>query len=215
MYRQLLQNICREASFPLDGFGPDHFVLSQAMIGELREMSYFERWKKSIQAGWYHVKMQDSSLFLFTEGDSPSYSYLHCPLELITFPEFIADMREIDTPGVRRALRSEYQKVIDTASPRECVTPIRFDYDPNGYSEGVHPVSHIHIGLDNDVRLSSNKMTSVSFVLFVMRHMYPSSWRKLLQRPDRAHLVSSIRAVTAAIPDNFWKDLDRVELHLR
>ena len=214
MYRQKLQAIARESGFPVSEYGDDHFVLTPGIVGELRELPYLERWRLAAERRWYHVRMQDHSLFQFTDGLLPSHQFLHCPLDIMSFPEYLEGLGEEDTPQARRLFLTDYQEVFNTASERRHLTPIRFDYDPNGYAAGVHPVAHIHVGLDNQVRICANKMSSVSFFLFVMRQMYPDSWKRLLHRPGRDTFVRSIRDTTTRLPAEYWADLDRVELYL-
>ncbi|WP_425612815.1 DUF2290 domain-containing protein [Xanthomonas oryzae] len=158
--------------------------------------------------------MSDHSIFLFQEGLKPSYSFLHCPLDLMPLSEYLAMTGIEDTPKERRRAAAGYESLFETASERQYVTPIRFDFDPDGYRPGVHPVAHVHIGLENSVRISSNKMSPVSFVLFVMRHMYPDSWERLLERRCCSQYVSMIRDQTTRIETGHWTDIDRHELYL-
>jgi hypothetical protein len=215
MYRQQLQVIARESHFPIVSYGADHFVLTPQIIAELREKTYLEQWQTAVENGWFHLKMQDHSLFLFTEGAMASYSFLHCPLEIVPFVEFLDQIGERNTPASRRKHFDDYNKVVETASERRNVTPIRFDYDPVGYRPGVHPVAHIHIGISNEIRLCSNRMNAVSFVLFVMRHMYPRSWEKLLSRENVSQFVRAIRSPSTKLLPQFWGQLDAVELHFK
>lgn len=215
MYKRSLQVLARESSFPVEEYSPSHFVVTPEIAAELRVKNYFDQWQSAIANRWFHVRLADQSLFLFTEGATPSYSFLHCPLDIMTFSEFLSYLGVENSPENRRSYSSEYEALIDTADRRESVTPIRFDYHPAGYRSGVHPVGHIHIGLSNEVRLSSNKMNAVAFVLFVMRHMYPFAWERLLRRFGAARLSDLIRHSNSSIPLEFWSVLDRVELHYR
>lgn len=215
MYRQQLQAIARESHFPIESYGEDHFVLTPAIVAELRVKSYMEQWQAAIENKWFHIRMQDHSLFQFAEGATPTFSFLHCPLEVMSFVEFLSQIGEENTPESRRKYRDEYSKVVETASERQYITPIRFDYDPVGYRPGVHPVAHIHVGLSNDIRLCSNRMNAVSFVLFVMRQMYPRSWERLLGRHNLNRFVRSIRSPSTNLPPKFWGALDGIELHFK
>lgn len=214
MYRTQIQAVAREAGFPVESYGSDHFVLTPEKIGELRVRTYFDQWKLASESGWYHIRMSDHSLFLFKEGLSPSYSFLHSPVEAPSFVEFLEMMGEEDTPSNRRQFREEFQLAIETSGPRKAVTPIRFDYDREGYRSGVHPVAHIHIGLDNNVRIATNRMNPRSFVLFVMRQMYPAAWDRLLARNPGHAFFRCIREESTRIPPDYWREADRVELHL-
>lgn len=214
MYKHRIQALAREAGFPVMDYGDPHFNLSREAVGELRIRPYLQRWQLCIEKRWFHVRMADHSIFLFQEGLKPSYSFLHCPLDLMPISEYLAATGIEDTPKERRRAAAGYASLVDTASERQHVTPIRFDFDPDGYRPGVHPVAHVHIGLENSVRISSNKMSPVSFVLFVMRHMYPASWKRLLERRCCSQYVSMIRDQVTKIEAEHWTDLDRHELYL-
>lgn len=214
MYKQRIQALAREAGFPVMDYGDPHFILSQEAVGELRIRPYLERWQLCVERRWFHVRMADHSIFLFQEGLRPSYSFLHCPLDLMSMSEYLAANGNEDTPSERRRVAGDYASLVDTASERRHVTPIRFDFDPAGYRPGVHPVAHVHIGLENSVRISSNRMSPVSFVLFVMRHMYPEAWSRLLGRRSCSQYVSSIRDQATKIEAEHWTDLDKHELYL-
>lgn len=215
IYKQMLQSLFREASIPVAGYGADHFVLSRDVVSELRSIGYVERWRMATDKGWFHVRLADHSLFLFAEGASYSYSYMPCPLDVPTFADYLGGLGISDSPPNRKAYYPEYTQVLETASLRPNLTPIRFDYDPRGYKPGFHPAAHVHIGLDNEVRISAPKMGVMSFVLFIMRHVYPDSWSNLLTRPSRENFSRSIRDAGAAIPAEFWSNLDEIELRLR
>lgn len=215
MYKQKLRALARESSFPIVAYGPGHFVLTPSIVAELRVKSYLEQWQAALMNEWFHVRLADQSLFLFAEGLAPSYSYLQCPLDLMPFAEFLSQSGLENTPENRRTYFSQYETLMETAGLRDNVTPIRFDFHPAGYRSGVHPVGHVHIGLDNEVRLSTNKMDAVAFVLFVMRQMYPYVWEKLLARSSPARVSSLVRHSDCAIPLQFQGVLDRVELYYR
>lgn len=197
-------------------YGIPHFSLTPAIIQRLRELPYLERWKESIANQWYHVLLEDHSFLTFSStANSASYAYLQCPLDAPTFREFTLDLGQPYNAATRNALADDYQMVLDTASRRANVTPIRYDYDENGYRRGVHPVSHIHFGLDNNVRLGfSKRLTPASFALFVMRQMYPECWERILNHQEAARLPKAVRLDCIALNEPNWHEQDQVELHL-
>lgn len=215
MYRTRLQELCREAHFPVSDFGTGRFVVDPRIVGDLRVLPYVERWKKALSSDWYHIRMADHSVFIFSEGSRPSYSYLQSPVQVVTFSSYLESIGERDTPRVRAQHREDYMRVFDTAPLREHVTPIRFDYDAASYREGVHPAAHIHIGLENEIRIATNKMSAASFVMFVMRQIYPQCWERLLAREKRDRLVRPIRCRESSLPVSVWTEVDRIALYLR
>ncbi|WP_374151337.1 DUF2290 domain-containing protein [Xanthomonas sp. WHRI 7065] len=212
MYKQLIRNIARESNFPVLAYGDDSFILKDQLIQNLRTLSYIEQWKTLIDNKFFHIRMSDHSLFLFGEGERPSFSYIQCPLEIITFCEYLTSIGLENTPPNRKEHETDYWYVLETASERKHVTPIRFDYDERGYKTGVHPAAHLHIGLQNQIRLHSNKMTPLSFVLFVMRQMYPECWTNLIYRSDEKVLSNIIRSEKTKVNQKFLQNLDAIEL---
>jgi hypothetical protein len=216
MFRTQFQVLARAANLPVDNYGQDHFTVTPAIVRELRELTYFDQWKTARKNAWFHLELEDHSLILFSETtNSASFSYLQCPLAVPSFKEFLVALEIPNTPRKRREYRDEYEMVLDTADLRPHITPIRFDYDENGYLCGAHPVSHIHIGLDNNIRLGTNrKLTPISFLLFVMRQMYPDCWKKLLEHQESGRLPRAVRNDCPIIDENYWQHEDAMELHL-
>jgi hypothetical protein len=216
MYRHRLRNIFRSASFPVFEYGPDHFYVTSSIIGELRELEYFDQWRKAIQSGWFHVRLEDHSIFIFNESAaSPSLSFLPSPIVCESFREFLAS-KDVDYTARNRSMYlEEYQLVIETAQLREHVQPIRFDFDPAAYREAIHPLAHLHVGIKNNIRIAfGRQMSAESFVLFVMRQAYPECWERLLAQAPAASLMKTIRLALPAVPPDRWTEVDRLELHL-
>lgn len=216
MFRQGIQAFARAARWPVVDYGLPHFSLTPAIVQQLRELPYLERWRQSLAQKWYHARLEDHSLVTFSVGAmSASYAYLQCPLEVPTYREFVESLGLTFDARARNDLAGEYEEVMDTASVRSNITSIRYDYDENGYRCGVHPVSHIHIGLDNQVRLGvSKRLTPPSFALFVMRQMYPECWSRLLEHQEAARLPRAVRLDCQNVQDLYWQMQDQVEMHL-
>jgi hypothetical protein len=216
MYRRRLQQIFRLARFPVVDYGNEHFVPSGAIVGHLRTLPYSEQWRVSLSERWYHARMDDHSLMVFDDSAGcPSYSFLHCPLTVETIRDFLSRKGlDYSARNIREA-QEEYEQVFDTATFRPHVTPIRYDFDTRGYRCGTHPLAHLHIGLDNNVRLALRReMSPVSFSLFVMRQMYPHSWHNLLEHSTNCRLPHVCRAALPLIHDEYWTDFDAIEVHL-
>lgn len=109
----------------------------------------------------------------------------------------------------------EYRLVIDTATLRSTVTPIRYDLDRNAYRTCVHPAAHIHIGLSNEVRLATRREFSpVAFVLFVIRQAYPAHWERLLEFSADLKLERKLRNDLLEVQDAHWHKHDEFQTYL-
>lgn len=215
MYQQIVRQIARAAHFPISRYGHDHFVLTADIVSELRAMSYINQWSASRQNEWFHIEMEDLSIFSFTEGATSSYSYLQCPLDVPSYRSYLNQQGLEYSTQNRREQLENYQMLLETAGVKPHLTPIRYDLDPHGYRTGVHPLAHIHIGMDNSVRIGlRKKMTPLAFVLFVMRQAYPESWARLLQHREVENVEKKIRTECDDVDDDRWREHDRLELHL-
>jgi hypothetical protein len=217
MYRQRLQQIARAAHFPILRYSHDAFRVTPQIVAELRQLGYVEQWQKALKENWFHIELEDHSLFLFNEpeGGLASYSFIHCPLAVPTYRQFLAQLDLEYTTQARRENVESYEEVMGTASLKPHITPIRFDHDPTGYRPGIHPLSHVHIGLANNVRIAVRRtMTALSFVLFVMRHMYPQSWERLLRYSESLRLQRHLRLDCIEVGPEWWSSLDQLELYL-
>jgi Uncharacterized conserved protein (DUF2290) len=214
VYEVRLRRFVRASGFPVFEYGSPHFILTPLVIGTLRELPYVEQWRRALSEGWFHIRMEDQSLITFSEvANKPSHSFIHAPIDVPSFREYLASQGLEYTTKNIRANQDEYDLVMQTSDLRAHVTPIRFDYDPIAYRQGVHPIAHLHIGLDNDVRIAVSRCLSPeSFLLFVMRQLYPQCWERLLSRRRDLGLDAVVRAPRAVLAE-YWTEIDRIELH--
>ncbi len=88
---------------------------------------------------------------------------------------------------------------------RKNFTPIRYDLDNNSYKTGVHPAAHIHIGLDNHIRIGlERELTPLAFLLFVIRQMYPRNWENLLESSISKTLPKKLHVELPKIGNQFF-----------
>jgi hypothetical protein len=172
-----------------------------------------DQWKESLEQNWYHLRLEDHSIFVFdTVRATTSYSFLDRPIDVPTFREYLtARGLAFDTKN-RERFSDEYQEVMATAALRRHITPIRYDQDTNAYRIGVHPAAHIHIGVDNPIRIPVRRyLDPRAFVLFVIRQMYPECWERLQAGLNPMELERSIRHSLQQIEEKYFQDLDQCQ----
>lgn len=216
MYKPLLQQYFRDASFPVDEWGESNFRLTAENVSELRSLDYVDRWRVSIDNGWFHVKTKDNSLLIFSEiNGCPNYSFLHCPLDVPSYEEFLLGMDIEVSRENKLKYREDYEMELQTASLKKHLFPLRYDYAPGAYQAGLHPLGHIHIGISNPIRVAVRRtLTPLAFSLFVMRQMYPACWEKLLVKHAEHKLPRRVRDSLSQVTDDYWKDEDLCEMYL-
>jgi hypothetical protein len=168
----------------------------------------------------FDFRLVDHALFQFKSfsEDDVSYCYYEAPFEVVTYRDYVAELFGHDLVAVANvgdSFYEDYELVVETAPLRKAVSPIRYDYQPAQYEPGVHPAAHIHLGTSNEIRLSTGRrMRPTSFVLFVLRQMYPEYWRRFLGRDDVQTVCRSVREDLEQVDEAYMQDRDRLQLIL-
>lgn len=215
MYQETFRAYVRLARLRCD-FGDPHFRVTPDVIRELRPREYIDQWRLARENRWYHVRFPDQSLMLFGLYPSPSFSFLDRPIDAKSIEDFLESRGLSVSSRSVRACEEEYSDYLSTVPLRRHWTPIRYDYDTKSYRSGVHPAAHLHIGLENDIRIGLRReLSPLAFFLFVVRQMYPASWERLLLQSDSARLPKRVRAELEEIGSPFFceKDLSEMYLH--
>ncbi|HDR8143061.1 hypothetical protein CON74_25620 [Bacillus thuringiensis] len=135
----------------------------------------------------YNFLLNDGSIFQFGYETDPSenivdlrYAFYEAPAIIIPYEEFLHE-QGLDIQECGDAFFEEYTQYVSESDFKKHITNIRYDFSINQYSALIHPVSHIHIGQDNQIRLPvSFIMTPANFVAFIIRHIYWEKWIQAL-----------------------------------
>ncbi len=187
-----------------------------------RNLSYLDTWKTCIVGQLYDFQLIDNSLLQFRfDNTNPldiSFAYYECPFNCLTIDEFLVDQFGADAAIDldEGDFVEEYEQYLDTCKLKETVTPIRYDYDPNSYFEGLHPAAHFHFGHGSEIRLGATKVydNPLSFVLMIIRQHYPNKWKDLLANPKMDTWCRNVRSVPSDVPAVYIKPKDKYELYL-
>lgn len=202
-----------ERLFQLAKFSPEryYFPRYQALAATLRNLNYVEQWKSCYRTRIYDIKLFDSSLLQF-QYDTLSYSFLEAPFDIPSFEAFAEDYG-VDSHDDSVELRGEYDLYMSSLEPRPA-TPIRFDYSPSTYKEGLHPTAHIHAGFGSNIRFATERvLTPVSFALLIIRQCYPDHWHKLQGSTIVTSRLGEIRTNLPMVGSAHRRARDREELY--
>lgn len=184
-----------------------------------RSMDYLSMWEKCYKDRIYHFLLLDYSMLTFrlTEGEnsSLSYSFLDCPTQIIPYEDFIASL-ELSIDEVGDALREEYEFELSSARPKGSFVPVRYDYDTVAYRSGIHPASHVHFGHEGNIRIGTDRVLQpISFVLFVLRQHYPSTWVEFIATTEAPLICTRIRDNLQQVDSSYFQERDNWEMILR
>ncbi|EPB6722210.1 DUF2290 domain-containing protein [Vibrio fluvialis] len=178
-------------------------------VNQVRDLSYPEQWKMHNDSFWYHIKLTDESLILYKPD---SFKYFMSPFEnLMTVEQYESqlhqdlvdsDFTEEDIIEYLKDIQAIYSDYVDTELKAGSFTPIRVDIHPHQYQKTHHPVTHLHIGHDNESRIPIKKiMNPYAFASFVIATFYPNHWKqlrddKLLDGGEYASTNQTLESVT-------------------
>ncbi|WP_214818427.1 DUF2290 domain-containing protein [Exiguobacterium sp. s59] len=181
---------------------------------------YFNCYKVARDNQDYNLLLQDYSFFQFgysmNERDQIEelrYAYYEVPALIESYEEFLENL-EFSIEEVGDDFFEDYQQFISETRLKNHVTSIRYDYNLEQAQEIVHPTSHLHIGQENDVRLPmSFVMTPQTFVAFVARHCYWTTWQEAIQDPTVLDSYLRIHTNNKFLEDIHFTQNDKKDIH--
>ncbi|MFW9881154.1 MAG: DUF2290 domain-containing protein [Candidatus Thorarchaeota archaeon] len=90
-------------------------------------------------------------------------------------------------------------------------TPIRYDFDPLNFNPISHPIAHIHLGIQNPIRIGTNLIfTPLTFLLFCLRQMFPEYWKKVFENEKfnifEKHIRKKIQSIAKEFKVSFIRE---------
>jgi hypothetical protein len=188
-----------------------------------RGLRYIECWRKCFDLQLYDLRLRDDGLIQFRANSfkplSFSYAFYECPYHVLpSLDDYIEQVQleseaGIGTTGYEFDLLREYDFLQPTL--KDIVTPLRYDYSPEIYTESRHPAAHMHFGFANEIRVGTKKvLRPLSFTLFIVRHYYPDHWQQLIEKTGADILCRNVHEGLDDVSDQYWGPKDKWEMLL-
>jgi len=179
---------------------------------EARDKAYREQWEYFESRSLFDFQLTDGSLLQFKDRPEHhtdlSFCFYESPLDVDDYSTFVTQTYDLTVEDIGDQAREDYEAYLSTAQLKRAVVMLRYDHSPGLYREGCHPVSHLHIGHNNEIRLGTHRvMNPVSFALFVVRQVYPAHWQRFISASASGDWVKHVRE---SLPK-----IERVHLNLR
>lgn len=194
-------------------------------IAAIKDKPYKTQFDYYLNNGFFDFELFDGSLVQFqwfeVEDNGKNrhvnlrYRYLDNPYKsLLTFERWLKEQGPIDGFS-EDDLRMFFEDELKTAPGIELVTPVRYDYAPQGYDPGHHPASHLHFGHNNDVRIAAdNVLQPLTFGLFICRQFYPRIWSEFHDHKNVDKWCGAVRKNLAPLEARYRHAFDERELRL-
>ncbi|WGH74941.1 DUF2290 domain-containing protein [Tenacibaculum tangerinum] len=194
--------------YPNDDFDPSIY----------RKKSYIDNWKSLIADNIYSFMLTDNSILNFklnADKRHISFTFYECPFECLSYKEYLVD-NDIEITYENKTFIDYYEVYLHQCERKENPLMVRYDFDEKSYYQGLHPVSHLHIGHKNQVRIGLNKiLTPKAFTSIILRQNYPAYWKTILKSKNdwkNSFIQEKLRLVD--INQDNWQTLDSSEFHL-
>ena len=186
-----------------------------------RSSDYKTIFNRLTQTSAYDFLLNDDSIFQFQkQGEDYRYLFMQSFRRKVSFPDFLCNL-DIDVATLNSSdynyLYSHYEQGIDESLFDFTSNPIYIRYDVSHvqYKEGTHPYSHMHIGLNNELRIPlSLLLTPEMFVLFCVKMVYPEVWIKFMSENQVREMMASFKSKCEKVDGAFWSSVDMQELYL-
>ena len=129
------------------------------------------------------------------------------------------DLNVCSVDELREIYKEEYERHLATLELNKAAVYIRYDEDPTLYRPMVHPYIHLHIGMNNNIRIpSSVEMTPLTFILFILQQVYYDVWvKEFTGKSSQDNIIMGYAKQDKQIfslVEDVWKDSERQFLHL-
>lgn len=169
----------------------------------------------------YDLILEDDSIFqIHKSGDDYRYLFMQSYRQKCTFEEFLTNISS-DESLIDDEDKEFYHSLYEDNTDDSCYIPrdnplcIRYDVSVNQYKEGIHPYSHLHIGLGNEMRIPvSIVLTPEMFVMFAIKMAYPEVWKKYESNNAIIEMHNTFKKQCDKIQRAYWSDKDQKDLYI-
>lgn len=170
----------------------------------------------------FDILLKDDSIYqLHKSGDDYRYLFMQSYRYKISFDEYVAKYCE-DNVAVTDDEKDILYEIYEVGDDENCYAerknPIYIRYDVSGsqYSEGIHPYSHLHIGIGNDIRIPLSIILSPEmFILFSIKMTYPEKWKIVCNHNAVREIMNTFKSKCEKVDNKYWSEIDMKDLFIK
>lgn len=170
----------------------------------------------------YDIILNDDSIFQFhKDGEDLRYCFMQNPKVKISWHEYLymnGMIEENLDPEVLEFCRSCYDNGDDESCYDDNKYPVYLRYDVSccQYQEGIHPYSHLHVGLYNEIRFPiSMILTPEMFAQLAVKMTYPVVWKEKVRQNDIQEFQKTVKKGCEEISSDKWSEIDKCDLFFK
>lgn len=184
-----------------------------------RSNDYSDIYQNLIDHRDFDIQLYDDSFLQMSLSDGESrYTFIQNPQEYLPFEKFLEinglDKSPEPIDELRSLLTEDYEKTQAMMKINSGAVYMRYDMDQRGRknNENVHAYSHLHIGLNNDIRIPVGiHLTPLAFTMFVVRHVYYDIWVYAIRN---SKIDMEFKVHCNDLPNSLWTNKEKKMLFL-
>ena len=195
---------------------------SQEFLQIMYSNDYEKIYMTAMNNSDYDFLLEDDSFFQISAMKISSkkfdfklrYAYYPNPFQYKSYKDFLEE-NGFSYEEHGDAFIYEYEQHISEAKLKNFFTPIRYDYDVSEYEPRTHAVSHLHIGLEQNMRIPiSRVLTPQEFAILIIRNLYFEKWKLILDNENYLKILKKTKNTKNLICDELFGDLEKKYLYL-
>lgn len=165
----------------------------------------------------FHITKDNGIFQFYTEKVKNKLTSIH--YIFYSNPKDIEAINELIGEEKSKGNCVEYKEIcalLDIADNKKNVLYFRYDYDIKLYKELIHPLSHIHIGFDNEIRIPLDKvLTPEAFIDFVIKYAYKENWQKAVETNSAfVNRIKILKSQCESLQNRKFTEEERKLLHI-
>ena len=194
-----------------------YYGYSQKSI-ECSRSDYKTRYQSLIDNIDYDILLYDDSILQMNiRNGECRLLYIQVPTYYVTFEEYMVavDLCGYDKSDAYRLFSDDYAQFLIEQSINSGAVYMRYDVSENERKENIHAYTHLHIGIDNNIRIPVGMhLTPLAFVLFVIRHVYYDKWKSLMKEKEYVKKYLNFKDGCESLPSELWSEEEKKSLYL-
>lgn len=184
-----------------------------------RGTDYRELYQNFIDNRDYDILLSDDSLIQMSRVNGESrFVYIQNPQRIVSFESFLIDngfdLTLESVSELKGVFSDDYSQVLEGMPLNSGAVYFRYDEDSRGRknNENVHAFAHLHVGLNNDIRIPvSVHMIPQAFVAFVIRHVYYDVWTEAIRN---SQIALDYKERCPNLPEVLWTEVEKQDFYL-
>lgn len=179
-----------------------------------RDNNYREIYHNLVDHRDYDILLFDDSMIQMSMDDSGiRLMYIQNPVFFLPFEDFLKKNginEEEDIRCLKNKYNDEYNQCLAEMPNNPDAVYFRYDVHQQGRRRLIHAYTHLHIGINNDIRIPVGiELTPLAFLILVIQQVYGSYWKKAVDDPKIMNRIINHKNKCMAICENLWEEDER------